>query len=152
MILVSPTRILAQDDRFELILRLLPEYYYTEITPGENITLYLEVENSGNKAITNIRFYSYNPKDWTVDFKPESIDYLGARSHQTIDVNVTADPRSKKGEYRLTLVAEADQIHTLTNTILRIENAFSNWLWVGLGVGTLVIAGFIILYRRFGRE
>ena len=152
VISASPGRISAQDDKFELTLRLLPGYYYVEITPGENTTLYLEIENSGNKAITNIRLYSDKPKDWIVDFKPESVDYLGARSRHAIDVNVIADPDSEKGEYTLTLIAEADQTRTVTNTVLRVENTFSLWQWVGLGMGALVIAGFVILYRRFGRE
>jgi len=152
MILAFPSQILAQGDRVELTLRLLPRYYYIEIIPGENKTLYLEIENSGNKAITNIRLFSDKPKGWIVDFRPESIGHLGAGNHQVIDVNVVADPDTDKGEYTLTLIAEADQTRTVTSTVLRVENAFSLWQWVGLGMGALVIAGFAILYRRFGRE
>ncbi len=152
MILAFPSQILAQGDKVELTLRLLPGYYYIKIIPGENKTLYLEIENSGNKAITNIRLFSDKPKGWIVDFRPESIGYLGADTHQAIDVNVVADPDSDKGEYTLTLIAEADQTRTVTSTVLRVEDAFSLWQWVGLGMGALVIAGAVILYRRFGRE
>lgn len=152
MILAFPSQMLAQGDRVELTLRLLPRYYYIEIIPGENKTLYLEIENSGNKAITNIRLFSDKPKGWIVDFKPESIGHLGAGNHQAIDVNVVAAPDIDKGEYTLTLIAEADQTRTVTSTVLLVENAFSVWQWVGLGMGALVIAGFAILYRRFGRE
>jgi len=152
IILAFPSRILAQGDKVELTLRLLPGYYYIEIIPGESETLYLEIENSGNKAITNIRLSSDKPKGWIVDFRPESIGYLGAGSHQAIDVNVVADPDTDKGEYTLTLIAEADQTRAVTSSVLRVENAFSVWQWVGLGVGVLVIAAFVILYRRFSRE
>jgi len=152
MLLAFPSQMLAQGDRVELTLRLLPRYYYIEIIPGENKTLYLEIENSGNKAITNIRLFSDKPKGWIVDFKPESIGHLGAGNHQAIDVNVVAAPDIDKGEYTLTLIAEADQTRTVTSTVLLVENAFSVWQWVGLGMGALVIAGFAILYRRFGRE
>ncbi len=152
MSLAFSSQILAQGDGVELTLRLLPGCYYIEIIPGENETLYLEIENSGNKAITNIRLFSDKPKGWIVDFRPESIDHLAAGNHQAIDVNVLAAPGTDKGEYTLTLIAEADQTRTVTSTVLRVENAFSLWLWIGLGVGVLVVAGFIILYRRFGRE
>ena len=87
-----------------------------------------------------------------MDFRPESIGYLAAGSHQAIDVNVVADPDIDKGRYTLTLIAEADQTRTVTSTVLRVEKAFSFWLWAGLGMGALVIAGFIFLYRLFGRE
>jgi uncharacterized membrane protein len=152
MILAFPSQLLAQGDRVELTLRLLPRYCYIEIIPGENKTLYLEIENSGNKAITNIRLFSDKPKGWIVDFEPESIGHLSAGNHQAIDVNVVADPDTDKGEYTLTLIAEADQTRTVTSTVLHVENAFPLWQWVGLGLGALVIAGFAILYRRFGRE
>ena len=152
MLVALPSQILAQGDKVELTLRLLPVYYYREITPGENETLYLEIENSGDKAITNIGLFSDKPKGWAVDFEPENIDYLGADSHQSIDVNVVADPGTAKGEYTLTLIAEADQTRAVTSTVLRVEDAFSLWQWVGLGVGALVIVLFVVLYRRFGRE
>jgi len=152
MIVAFPGQILAQGDKVELTLRLLPGYHYTEIAPGENKTLYLEIENSGDKAITNIRLFSDKPKGWIVDSRPERIGYLGAGSHQGIEVNVVADPDTAKGEYTLTLIAEADQTRVATSTVLRVENASSLWRWVGLGMGALVIAGFVILYRRFGRE
>ena len=152
MMLAFTGQILAQGARVELTLRLLPGYYHTEIIPGETKTLYLEIENSGNKAITNIRLYSDKPKGWIVNFRPESIGHLGAGNRQAIDVNVVADPDTDKGEYTLTLIAEADQTRTVTSTVLRVEDAFSLWQWVGLGIGVLVIAGFVILYRRFSRE
>jgi uncharacterized membrane protein len=147
-----PGQILAQDDKIELTLRLSPEYHYIEINPGESETLYLEIENSGNEAITDIRLYSDKPKGWIVDFRPARIDHLGTGIHQAIDVNVVAAPDTEKGEYTLTLIAEAHQTRTVTSTVLRVENAFSLWQWVGLGMGAVVIVVFVILYRRFGRE
>ncbi len=152
LVLVAlPAQILAQDNKTELTLRLLPGHYYSEITLEESKTLYLEIENSGDKAITNIELFSDKPEGWTVDFKPESIDYLAADSHQSIDVDVVADADTVKDDYTLTLIAEADQTRAVTTTVLRVEDAFSPWRWVGLGVGALVIALFVVLYRRFGR-
>jgi uncharacterized membrane protein len=52
----------------------------------------------------------------------------------------------------VTLIAEAEQARAVTSTILRVENASSVWQWVGLGIGVVVIAGFVLLYRRFSRE
>ena len=152
MLAALPGQILAQDNKVELTLRLLPGYYYSEVTPGESKILYLEIESSGDKAMTNIELFSDKPKAWVVDFRPERIGYLGAGSHQGIEVNVVADADTAKGEYTLTLIAEADQTRTVTSTVLRVENAFSFWQWVGLGMGALAIAGFVVLYRRFGRE
>jgi len=150
--ILSSGTVLAQEEKTDLTLRFIPGDYYREVTPGEETTLYLEIRNTGNEPITNIRFSSDEPEDWVVKFKPMSIDYLGAHSHQAIDVNVVAAPDTDKGKYTLTMIAEADQTRTVTSTVLRVENAFSLWLWVGVAVAALAVAGFIIVYMRFGRQ
>ena len=88
MIFAHPGQLLAQEDRVGLSLRLLPEYYYSEIIPGEENILYLEIRNEGSNEITDIRLVSTEPKGWIVYFKPDSIAYLTAGSFQTIDVIV----------------------------------------------------------------
>ena len=147
----SPAALLAQENRVDLSLRLLSGYYYSEVTPGEDNTLYAEVRNNGNRVITNIIFDSDNPEGWTVDFEPGSIEFLGVNSHQTVDVNVIPPRDSSSGDYNLTFLAEADQTRTATSVRLRVEDGFSFWMWVGIGVAVLVFVGFVFVFRRFGR-
>jgi len=150
--LVSPAVLLAQEAKVDLSLRILPEYYYKEVISGEDNALFMEVRNNGDKEITNIRFYSDKPEGWVVDFNPDNISYLSAGSSQTVDVNVIPSRDTGRGEYNLTFLAEANETRAATSTMLRVENGSSFWLWVGLGVAAFVIAGFVIIYRRFGRQ
>lgn len=152
MFLVSPVVVLAQEDKVDLSLRLLPEYYYKEVIPGEDAILYMEVKNNGDKEITNIVFVSDNPKGWMVDFKPGSINRLGSGSSQTVDVHVIPSRDTSRGEYHLTFLAEANETRTATSTILRVENTSSSWLWVGIGLVGIVIIAFIFIYLRFGKQ
>jgi len=152
MFLGSPVVLLAQEDKVDLSLRLLPEYYYKEVIPGKNTPLFMEIRNNGNTAITSIRLNADKPEGWVVDFKPDNISYLSAGSSQTIDINVIPSQNSARGEYTITLLAEANETRTATSTILRIENGFSFWLWVGLGLAALVIAGFVIIFLHFGKQ
>ena len=147
----SPTMLLAQEAKVDLSLKMLPEYYYKEVIPLEDTALFMEVRNNGDKEITNIIFDYDKPEGWVVEFKPGSIAYLGAGSSQTIDVNVIPDRDTDRGEYNLTFIAEANETRTATSTMLRVENGSSFWLWVGLGVAALAIAGFIVIFLRFGR-
>jgi uncharacterized membrane protein len=152
-VILSPAgRLIAQEDRYELVLRALPDYYYREITPGEESTMYLEIRNAGNRAITDIRLTSDNPKGWDVSVRPDSIDYLGAGSSQAIDVNVTAPSGTERGDYTLTILAEASPTRTATSIAVRVESAFSLWLWIGTGVAVLAIAAFVIIFLRLGRD
>jgi uncharacterized membrane protein len=150
--LVSPTVVLAQEAKVDLSLRMLPDYYYKEVIPGEENTLFMEIRNNGDKDISNIKFDSDKPKGWIVDFTPGSIDYLSAGSSQTIDVKVIPGRDTSRGEYNLTIIAEAIETRAATSTMLRVESGPSFWLWVGVGVAALVIAGFVIIYLRFGRQ
>ncbi|MFC2012949.1 NEW3 domain-containing protein [Chloroflexota bacterium] len=148
----SPTTLIAQEAKVDLSLRMLPEYRYKEVIPGDDNALFMEVRNNGDKEITNIRFDSDKPEGWVVDFKPDSIDYLSAGSSQMIDVNVIPSLEASRGEYDLAFIAEADETRTATSTMLRVETGYSFWLWVGFGVAALAIMGFIFIFLRFGRQ
>ncbi|MFC1928707.1 NEW3 domain-containing protein [Chloroflexota bacterium] len=152
MFLGSSVVVLAQEDKVDLSLRLLPEYYYKEVIPGEDTILYMEVKNNGDKEITNIVFVSDNPKDWVVDFKPRSISHLGSGSSQTVDISVIPSRDTGKGEYHLTFLAEANETRAAASTILRVENTSYSWLWIGIGLAGIVIIGFIFVYLRFGKQ
>lgn len=149
--LASPVGLLSQEDKVDLSLRILPGYHYRDVIPGEDNTLFMEVRNNGDKEITDIKFDSDKPEGWVVDFKPGSISYLGAGSSQTVDVNIIPSRNTSRGEFNLTLLAEANETRTATSTMLRVENGSSFWLWVGLGVAALVTAGFIVIFLHFGR-
>ncbi|MFC2068816.1 NEW3 domain-containing protein [Chloroflexota bacterium] len=150
--LTSPGWLLAQDNRGELSLRMLQNSYYREAIPGESITLYLEIRNIGDKVITDISLNADKPEGWVVDFKLGSISYLDPGSAQMININITPSENALRGEYNITLLAEANETRTAISTVLRVERSFSFWLWVGLGLAVLVITGFVVIFLRFGRQ
>ena len=152
MFILSPGTVLAQEEKIDLTLRLIPGDYYKKVAPGEENILYLEVHNTGNKPITNIRLSSDEPEGWVVKFIPVSIDYLGTGSTQTVDVSVKPASNAAKDEYHLNIIAEANETRRVINAFLRVETATSLWLRVGVAVAVVVIAGFIIIYLRFGRR
>ncbi len=152
MLILPPGTVLAQEEKIDLTLRLIPGDYYKTVTPGEENILYLEIHNAGNKPITNIRLSSDEPEGWVVKFKPVSVDYLGASSFQTVDVSIKPASNAAKDEYQVNIIAEANETRRVISTFLRVETATLLWLWVGITVAALVVAGFIIIYRRFGRQ
>jgi len=153
LMLVLPSgTVMAQEEKVDLSLRMLPGYHYRDVIPGKDNTLFVKIRNNGNKEITNIRFDSDKPEGWVVEFKPGTISYLGAGSSQTVDVNIIPGPNTGRGKYNITLLAEANETRTATSTMLRVEGGYSYWLWVGIGLAVLVIAGFVVIYFRFGRQ
>jgi len=151
MAILSPCRILAQAEKIDLTLRLVSDSYYNRITAGKDKTLFLEIGNSGNKAITNIRLNADKPEGWIVEFKPERIDYLDPGSFQTADIIIKPSSNATKGDYVVTIIAEASETRRVTSIYVRVESA-SFWVWVGAGIAALVVAGFVIIFMRFGRQ
>ncbi len=124
--------------------------YYNKLTAGKDNTFYLEIRNTGSKAITNIRFSSDKPEGWVIEFSPGGIDYLGSDSLQTVDVNIKPDGKTAGGEYRVTLIAEANEIRKVTSTWVTVKS--SSWLWVGAIGVFIVVAVFIAIFVRFSRQ
>lgn len=154
MAILSPCPILAQVEKTDLTLRMVPDSYYNRITAGKDKAIFLDLEigNTGNKAITNIRLYADLPEGWTVEFRPGLIDYLGPGSFETVDVIIRPVSNAAKGEYTVALIAEAKETRRMTSIFVSVESASLFWVWVGVGVAALIVAGFVFIFVRFGRQ
>ena len=141
---------LAQGEKTDLTLRLVGNYY-SEVKAGKDNNFFLEVRNTGTRAITNIRLSADKPEGWVVEFRPGAIDYLGANSVQTVDVNIKPAAKANKREYSLTLIAEANEIRRVESVWVRVASA-SYWLWVGVIVAAIVVAGFVVIFIRLSRQ
>jgi uncharacterized membrane protein len=125
--------------------------YPNNITPGQANQQFAVIRNNGNTTLTNIRFSANAPQGWTVNFNPARLDSLDINSSNTIEVNITPSSGASKGNYNITLIADANETRAVTDAFLRVEGGISYWLWVGIGIAALVIIGFIIVFLRFGR-
>ncbi len=147
----APTPILAPGEIISLDL-LLVGRYDNRVTAGENATFFLEIRNSGNKTITNIRLSSIQPEGWVIDFKPSTIASLSPENFQTLELNIKPEDKAAEGGYTVTLIADASETRRVLDIWLTVEAPKGYWLWIGGIIVLLVVAGFIIVYRRFGRE
>ena len=150
-ILLLSQAVLAQERETDLTLRLVSQWYGVEATAGEDNSFFLEVDNIGNEAITDIKLSSDKPEDWVIDFRPGSIDYLGPGSLQTVDVNIKP-PRSIGGrEHEISFIADANEIRKVEKFRVTVRIA-PLWVWIGAGGVLIVISAFVLVYLRFGRQ
>ncbi len=151
-LLLSSGTVLAQEEKLDLFLTLMPGDYHRDVKPGEESLFYLEIRNNDTSPVTNISLSSTAPEGWEIKFKPETVDYVGAKSLQTVDVSITPASAAVKDQYQINIIAEANGIRKVTSTWIMVETANSIWLWIGIVAAVLVVAGFIVVYRRFGRQ
>ena len=150
--LLSPSYALAQDVKDGLILRYVAGGYNSEVVPGKSETFFVEVANDSNSSTANILFTSDAPKEWVVKFKPQRIDALNAGSYQTVEVSITAPQSAAKGDYSVTVIADSNVGRRAMSIYVRVEKGTNLWMWVGGGLGVVVIALFVVIFRRFGRD
>ncbi len=149
---LSPSFILAQEVQTGLDLRLVSGGFNDEVEPGEDNIFFMEITNSSSDTITNIELSADKPKDWIVEFTPDTIDALGAGNYQTVDINIKPPDNTSKGRYTVTVIADSAETRRVMSIFVRVENGISDWAWVGAIVVAVVITGFVIVFRRFGRE
>ena len=149
--LLSPYYVLAQDRKDGLILRYAGGGYNSEVVPGEGKTFFVEVANDSDCSTNNIWFTYDAPKEWVVEYKPQSIDALNTGSYQTVEVRITAPKNAEKGDYSVTVIADSNVGRRAMSIYVRVEKGTNLWMWVGGILGVLVIAMFVVIFRRFGR-
>jgi uncharacterized membrane protein len=149
--LLWPCSMLAQAEKTELTLNIVYDGFHS-LKAGETRTVFLEVGNSGYKELTDIRLTSDSPEGWTVTFNPQVIDKLTAGSYQTVDITLKPADNEAKGDYNIAVIAQANEMRRVTSIYVRVESSSLFWVWVGAGVAALLIAGFVVIFMKFGRE
>jgi len=146
-----PQPALAQERQTDLTLRLVSHRYRIEATAGKDNIFFLEVNNIGNNAITDIKLSSDIPEDWVIDFNPARIDYLAPGSLQTVDVNIRPPRNIGRGEHEIDFIAEANEIRKAERFRVTVK-VTPLWIWVGTGGILMVVIAFVLIYLRFGRQ
>ena len=149
---VLPRVALAQDGRQDLSLRLVSRSNYAEITAGESKVLLLEVENIGTVAIDEIELSALPPEGWRVEFEPDRIVSLKPENSIVVEVTIETPSQSTQGRHETILRADSATVHRAISVWMTVEPREGTWLWVGIVLAAVVIAGFIVLFIRFGRD
>jgi uncharacterized membrane protein len=118
---------------------------------GEDANLSFFVRNNGSATQTNIRFLSFKPENWKVEFKPENIESLAPGDLKQIELTVTPSDQALVGDYSVAVRIEGEkaQENLELRTTVRASTA---WGWLGIGIIVLVVAGLVVLFIRMGRR
>jgi len=114
-----------------------------------NISFY--VKNGGSAKQNNIRFLSFKPENWKVEFKPEKIETLAPGELKQVEFIITPADEALVGDYSVTLSIEGEKV--TKNLEFRVPvKASTAWGVIGLGIIVLVVVGLVVLFIRLGRR
>ncbi len=124
---------------------------YRGLVAGEENVLHMQVTNPGPRDVTGIRLSVTVPKGWTVVIEPDNLD-LSARSSGTAMVRVTP-PAGATDSHRhsITYRAESPEVRAAAVFDVGVRRSPRFWREIGAGLALVVVAGFILVYLRYGR-
>ena len=118
---------------------------------GQPANLSFFVRNSGSATQTNIRFLSFKPENWKVEFKPENIETLAPGELKQIELTVTPSEQALVGDYSVAVRVEGEKSNESLELRTTVK-ASTAWGWLGIGIIVLVVAGLVVLFIGMGRR
>jgi uncharacterized membrane protein len=114
-----------------------------------NISFY--VKNNGSATHNTVKFLSFKPENWKVEFKPERLESLAPGDLKQVEMTITSADQALVGDYSVSLRVEGEK--STKDMEFRVTvRASTVWGWIGIGIIVLVIAGLVILFIRLGRR
>lgn len=123
----------------------------SDITPGGDKVIELEVKNTGTSSLTDISLSSNTPPEWNVEFEPANITSLEPGESATVKARVTASDNAIAGDYVVEMSAGSPEISSDASFRISVKTSML-WGWVGVLMIGVVIAGMIFLVRKYGRR
>jgi uncharacterized membrane protein len=122
-----------------------------EAYQGKSANVSFYVKNSGTAINSNIRFMSFKPENWKVEFKPERIDLIEPNTLKQVEMILTPADEALVGDYSVAVRIDGEKASKTLEFRVGVK-ASSAWGWIGIGIIVAVIAGLFGLFRAFGRR
>lgn len=118
---------------------------------GKEANLSFYVKNTGSAKQNTVKFLSFKPENWKVEFKPETLETLAPGDLKQVEVAITPAEEALVGDYSVGLAVEGEKAKK--NLEFRVTvKASTAWGLIGVIIILLVVAGLVTTFFRFGRR
>ena len=114
-----------------------------------NVSFY--VRNTGSAANHGIKFMSFKPENWKVEFNPENIDIIEPGALKQVELSITPFEDALVGDYSISINVEGEKASKIIEFRSTVK-ASAAWGWIGIGIIVIVIGGLFGLFRWLGRR
>ena len=118
---------------------------------GKAANMSFYVKNNGSAVQNGIKFLTFKPENWKVEFLPEMIDTLPPGEMKQVEMNITPAEQALVGDYSVAVRVEGEKGNK--NLEFRVTvRASTAWGWIGMIIIIGVVAGLVFLFVRMGRR
>ena len=122
-----------------------------EARGGRPANMSFYVKNTGSATNHDIKFMTFKPENWKVEFKPEKIEAIEAGSLKQVELIITPYEDALVGDYSVGVNVEGEKA-AKTIEFRTTVKASAAWGWIGIGIIVVVIGGLFGLFRWLGRR
>jgi uncharacterized membrane protein len=122
-----------------------------EARGGRPANMSFYVKNTGSATNHDIKFMTFKPENWKVEFKPEKIDAIEAGDLKQVELIITPYEDALVGDYSVGVNVEGEKA-SKTIEFRTTVKASAAWGWIGIGIIVVVIGGLFGLFRWLGRR
>jgi uncharacterized membrane protein len=114
-----------------------------------NLSFY--IKNTGSAANHDIKFMSFKPENWRVEFEPQNVDVIEPGGLKQVEMKIIPYEDALVGDYSVNVNIQGEK--ATKNLELRTTvKASAAWGWIGIGIIVIVIAGLFGVFRWLGRR
>ena len=122
-----------------------------EARGGKPANMSFYVKNTGSATNHDIKFMTFKPENWKVEFTPEKIDAIEAGDLKQVELIITPYEDALVGDYSVGVNVEGEKA-AKTIEFRTTVKASTAWGWIGIGIIVVVIGGLFGLFRWLGRR
>ena len=121
--------------------------------PGTAFNIKVYVTNSGKgAALTNVYPSVEAPSGWTVSSSPETANTIQAGDMQVFTVSVLPPANIQASDYDVKVTVKSDQANANVLDYRINVTTDSYVMYIAVGIVLVVIAGLVIVFRKYGRR
>jgi uncharacterized membrane protein len=118
---------------------------------GKPANLSFYVKNTGSAANHGIKFMSFKPENWKVEFSPQQLELVKPGDLKQVEMTITPYEEALVGDYSISVNVEGEKASKVIELRTTVK-ASAAWGWVGIGIIVMVIAGLFGIFRWLGRR
>ena len=118
---------------------------------GKPANMSVYVKNTGSTTNHDVKFMSFKPENWKMEFNPETIAAIEPGELKQVEVTITPYEEALVGDYSVALSVQGEKASKDLEFRISVR-ASTAWGWIGIGIIVGVIAGLTALFRWLGRR
>jgi len=146
--------------RYDFVVETSSGRLNTKATAGKESSLSIVLTNTGTAVLDRVSFSSSKPsginnEEWKITFEPDKVEGLGPWEQEEVEVTINPPSKTIAGDYMTVLKFDSDPDPSSEPPKLDIRVTVSTptkWGLIGAFIVVAVIAGVVLVFRRYGRR